>query len=366
MYRLIRRYLFEQDAEAIHHRVMDAASAMMAPSWMRGIARSYQHVRDHRLRQLVFGVSFPNPVGLGAGFDKNARHFNTLSALGFGFVEVGTVTALPQAGNPLPRLFRLPEDNALLNRMGFNNEGCLAVAERLGHTPWIEPVLGINIGKSKVTPLEHAHEDYELTFRSMFGFARYIVVNVSSPNTPNLRTLQDREPLLALLQHLQAVNNQMATQHQCATMPVLLKIAPDLNTSQLDDVLDVIKQTQIDGIIATNTTIRRDGLKTPGQSMWGAGGISGQPLTERSRDMVSTIYKKTHGQLPIIGVGGIASPDDARLMMEAGASLLQVWTGFVYQGPQLIREINRHLLHTCQSRGLDHISQLVGWAHRAL
>jgi dihydroorotate dehydrogenase len=320
-------------------------------------------VRDPRLEVERFGIRFANPVGLAAGFDKSAESFNALGALGFGHVEVGTVTALGQPGNPQPRLFRLPDDEALINRMGFNNPGAQAVAGRLARTR-IEPVLGINIGKSKATPLEEATSDYLRSFDLLEPFARYVAVNVSSPNTPGLRALQDAAPLRELLRALR--DRARARAGTGPAKPILLKIAPDLTDPQVDEVAGIALEEGIAGIIATNTTVERGGLRTPAAQVeaLGAGGVSGPPVRARALAVVARIYHQTGGRLPIVGVGGIFSAVDAWRMILAGASLVQVWTGLIYRGPGIAREINRGLAAYLERDGMKSLDEAVGLAHR--
>jgi dihydroorotate dehydrogenase len=298
-------------------------------------------VSSPRLRRTVFGLTFENPVGLAAGFDKNGHHIDIMQHLGFGFIEVGTVTPLAQAGNPQPRLFRLPKDRALINRMGFNNDGMEELVKQLKNRPGHSKlIIGGNIGKNKVTPNEEAISDYEKCFNSLFPYVDYFVVNVSSPNTPDLRALQDKEPLTALLSHLQSLNKA-----RTAPKPILLKIAPDLTNEQLDDIVEIVQTTAIDGIIATNTTISREHLQTPATSIQaiGNGGLSGQPVRQRSTEVIRYLHEAFNGSVPIIGVGGIASAKDAMEKLDAGASLVQVYTGLIYEGPALIRRINQTL-----------------------
>lgn len=352
MYRLLRKLLFTLDAESAHELSMRALSAAMAPAPARTAASNYFTVDAPELQQTLFGIDFPNPVGLAAGFDKNARYINALGALGFGFIEVGTITGQAQAGNPRPRLFRLPKDQAILNRMGFNNEGSEAVTKRLASTK-VEPKLGINIGKSKVTPLEQAHLDYELSFQRLYPFADYFVVNVSSPNTPGLRGLQDKKPLRNLLESLQNLNYELGASRP---KPILVKISPDLNEAQILDVVDVAHSCGLAGIVATNTTTSRDDLTSPEVKSLGAGGISGIPLVERRLEVIRLIRR--HTSLPIIGVGGIFTAADAMRTLEAGANLIQVWTGFVYKGPRLARSINQGLLAMCRARGVRSIREI--------
>ena len=302
------------------------------------------------------GLQFKNPVGLGAGFDKNAKYLRELECLGFGFVEIGTVTPLPQAGNDKPRLFRLTKDKALINRMGFNNDGVQVIAERLRQWSIVNGqlkdsnsrltthdsrlIIGGNIGKNKNTPNEDAWKDYEICFKELHPYVDYFVVNVSSPNTPGLRELQEKEPLRKILSHLQAENSKLKIQK-----PLLLKIAPDLTKEQTDDVIDLALEIKLDGLVATNTTIERSGLRTHDSRLTriGAGGLSGLPLKHRSTEMLKYICEKTNGKVPVIASGGIFTGEDAREKMDAGASLLQVWTGFIYEGPGIVKKICTHL-----------------------
>jgi dihydroorotate dehydrogenase len=295
-----------------------------------------------KLGRELFGLRFPNPVGLGAGFDKNALYLRELAALGFGFVEIGTVTPLAQDGNPKPRLFRLPQDQGLINRMGFNNDGADAIADRLRRwraRPTAPLIIGGNIGKNKVTPNEDAWKDYETCFRALYPYVDYFVVNVSSPNTPGLRELQDKASLRRILANLQQVNADLA--HGLPQRPLLLKIAPDLNQQQLDDVISLAPEIRLDGVVATNTTISREGLLTPAERVEaiGAGGLSGAPLKKQSTEVVRYLRRKMTGQIPVIASGGIFTGEDAREKLDAGASLLQVWTGFIYEGPFIVRRI---------------------------
>jgi len=297
-------------------------------------------VEDKRLERTVFGITFPNPVGLAAGLDKDAKMFDELGILGFGFIEIGTLTPKPQPGNEKPRMFRLREDSGLINRMGFNNEGVVAAAERLKHRK-TKVIVGGNIGKNKVTPNEDAVNDYESCFETLFPYVDYFVVNVSSPNTPNLRELQDKAPLTELLNRVKALNARKTN-----PKPVLLKIAPDLTDTQLDDIIEIVKTTKIDGVVATNTTISREGLRTPDSTLQtiGMGGLSGKPLTKRATEVIRYLHTKSGGSFPIIGVGGIHSAEDALEKIEAGAVLVQLYTGFIYEGPKLITRINKALL----------------------
>ncbi|RYC67332.1 quinone-dependent dihydroorotate dehydrogenase [Spirosoma sordidisoli] len=343
--RIILPLLFRFDAETIHHTVTSILKFALAIPGLSALCRRLYVLEDKRLERTVFGLTFPNPVGMAAGFDKNAELVSELSDLGFGFVEIGTVTPRPQPGNPRPRLFRLKADRGLINRMGFNNKGAGPAAERLrqfsANRGGRRVIVGGNIGKNKDTPNEQALNDYLLGFRALFDAVDYFVVNVSSPNTPGLRDLQEREPLTNLLTALQTENRQRP-----APKPILLKIAPDLTDGQLDDIIAIVAETGIAGVIATNTTISRDNLVTDAAQVGqiGAGGVSGQPLRERSTAVIRYLHERSGGTFPIIGVGGIASAEDAREKLDAGASLVQVYTSFIYEGPALAKRINRGLL----------------------
>jgi dihydroorotate dehydrogenase len=343
MYQFFKPFLFNLSPESAHHWTMRFFRIALSLPFGRRIFRQLFSVENRRLERRVMGLSFKNPVGLAAGFDKDGKYFEDLAALGFGFIEIGTVTPRPQDGNPQPRLFRLPEDEALINRMGFNNEGVSAMAERLRqkgqNTEGV--IIGGNIGKNKMTPNEDAAQDYNYCFETLFDYVDYFVVNVSSPNTPNLRALQDREPLTALLAGLQVLNHKKPK-----SKPILLKIAPDLTDSQLDDILEIIKETKLTGIVATNTTISRSDLKTDPLSIEtiGMGGLSGKPLTVRSTEVIRYLRKKGGVNMVIIGVGGIHSAAEAADKLAAGADLIQVYSGLVYEGPALIRRINEGIL----------------------
>lgn len=302
--------------------------------------KSLFQVKDNRLEKELWGIKFPNPVGLGAGFDKDARWTDELSHLGFGFVEIGTLTPEAQPGNPKPRLFRLPKDQALINRMGFNNGGAAAAAGRLRDRKE-NIIIGGNIGKNKVTPNEQALSDYEKCFKELYEVVDYFVVNVSSPNTPGLRELQDKKPLMAILNRLQELNKELGN-----PKPILLKIAPDLTNEQLDDIVEIVTTTNTDGIVATNTTIDRSSLSTDSNEVEqiGAGGLSGKPLTSRSTDVIKYIHQKSDGKIPMIAVGGIFTAEDALEKLNAGASLVQVYTGFIYEGPAIAKNICKGIL----------------------
>jgi dihydroorotate dehydrogenase len=292
-------------------------------------------IDDSRLEKSLFGIKFKNPVGLAAGFDKNAQLYEELTSFGFGFIEIGTVTPKPQSGNPKKRLFRLVEDSAIINRMGFNNVGVEEIIKNLKKNK--STLIGGNIGKNKITPNYLAIDDYVTSFNMLFDFVDYFVVNVSSPNTPNLRDLQEKEPLTKLINSLISINHQKES-----PKPILIKIAPDLNNNQLLDIISIVKDTGLDGIIATNTTINRNNLKSINKQE--LGGLSGKPLTSRSTEVIKFISKNSNKTIPIIGVGGINSVADALEKFEAGADLIQIYTGFIYEGPNLIRSINKALL----------------------
>ncbi|MFL9843890.1 quinone-dependent dihydroorotate dehydrogenase [Flavobacterium rhizosphaerae] len=336
---LIRPLLFKFDPEKIHHFTFGSIRFLNAIPGFSTVLKSIYNINDPRLEREVFGLTFKNPVGLAAGLDKDAKLYRELSGMGFGFIEIGTLTPKPQPGNPAKRLFRLREDSALINRMGFNNGGVARAVERLKKNPKGKNhvLIGGNIGKNKVTPNNEAVNDYLLCFESLYDYVDYFVVNVSSPNTPNLRELQDKEPLTKLLQALQDKNAAMPKRK-----PVLLKIAPDLTDDQLLDIIDIIKVTKTDGVIATNTTISRDGLLSDNKNE--AGGLSGKPLSKRSTEVIKFLAEKSNKSFPIIGVGGIHSAEDALEKLQAGASLIQLYTGFIYEGPKLIKDINKSLL----------------------
>jgi dihydroorotate dehydrogenase len=336
---LIKPFFFLFSPEKAHYLAMDLLSLVCkTPGGKWLISRLFSYQRPS-LEKEVFGIKFPNPVGLAAGFDKDARWIDSLDALGFGFIEIGTLTPKAQEGNPKPRLFRLPEDESLINRMGFNNQGVDAAVARLRQRK-SRVIVGGNIGKNKVTPNEKAVDDYAINFLKLFDVVDYFVVNVSSPNTPNLRALQEKEPLKGLLSSLQTVNLSKP-----APKPILLKIAPDLTNSQLDDVVEIVTETGIAGIIATNTTISRDGLVTDQQKVEqiGAGGLSGKILKSRSTEVIRYLHEKTGGSIPIIGVGGISTAADAKEKLDAGASLVQVYSGFIYEGPAIVKNILKQL-----------------------
>ncbi len=335
----IRPVLFRFNAESVHHFAFSSIRLMHKIPLVPTLLRKIYQKNTPNLGREVFGLHFPNPVGLAAGFDKNAQLIDELGSFGFGFIEIGTVTPRPQEGNPKPRLFRLKADQALINRMGFNNEGLETVIKNLKKRK-SKILVGGNIGKNKITPNEEATQDYLKSFDALFEYVDYFVVNVSSPNTPNLRALQDKAPLTELLQSLQNHNQQ-----KLKPKPILLKIAPDLSNTQLDEIIEVVQSTKIAGVIATNTTLRRDKLQTPSSTLTaiGAGGLSGKPLKDSSTEVIRYLHQQSGGTLPIIGVGGIHSPKDALEKLQAGASLVQLYTGFVYEGPGIVRKINQFL-----------------------
>lgn len=332
---IVRPLLFRFDPEKIHHFTFGFLKNVFKIPGLAAIAKKQFCIDEPRLKKNVFGLEFKNPVGLAAGFDKDAKLFNELSNLGFGFVEIGTLTPRPQPGNPKKRLFRLKEDSALVNRMGFNNEGVEAAAKRLKKNKNV--LIGGNIGKNKTTPNEKAAEDYFYCFEKLFAYVDYFVVNVSSPNTPNLRELQEKKPLTDLLKGLQNLNRQ-----KTKPKPILLKIAPDLTDEQLMDIIEIVSETETAGVIATNTTISREGLGSENKKE--TGGMSGKPLKERSTEVIRFLAEKSNKAFPIIGVGGIHSAEDAIEKLEAGASLVQVYTGFIYEGPGLVKKINEEIL----------------------
>lgn len=334
MYGLLKYFLFKKDPEYVHYWAMRMLHRASNMPFVRGFFKK-ECASDPRLERELWGIKFKNPVGLAAGFDKDAKFIDDLSILGFGFIEVGTVTPLPQPGNDRPRLFRLPADEALINRMGFNNDGVVAAAERLRKRK-SDIVIGGNIGKNKVTPNDQADDDYEKCFRALYDVVDYFTVNVSSPNTPNLRELQEKEPLQKLLTRLQIINSQLGKEK-----PILLKIAPDLTLEQLDDIIDIVETTKIHGIVATNTTIERSGLISSKEEIdaIGAGGLSGKPVKDKATDVIRYIHQKSKGTIPIMAVGGIFTAADAQEKLDAGASLVQVYTGFIYEGPLIVKKI---------------------------
>ncbi|CAN5410328.1 quinone-dependent dihydroorotate dehydrogenase [soil metagenome] len=337
---LIRPLLFKLNPETAHNLTFKLLKFLSALPGMAFLWEQIYTVKNNNLERNILGLKFPNPVGLAAGLDKDAVLIDELASFGFGFIEIGTLTPLPQPGNPKPRMFRLPEDQALINRMGFNNMGVHEAVKRLKERK-SKIIVGGNIGKNKNTPNEEASNDYEVAFEALYEVVDYFVVNVSSPNTPNLRALQEKEPLKKILKGLMSLNK-----NKKPLKPILLKIAPDLNNEQLNDIVEIVNESGINGIIATNTTISRTGLKTDPKTIEdiGAGGLSGKPLQKRSTEVIKYLSKKSAGAWPVIAVGGIFTGEDAVEKLKAGASLVQIYTGFIYQGPALIKEINNAVI----------------------
>jgi len=338
---LIRPILFLFDPEMAHQFTFWCLG-VFSKIGLGPLFRRLFTLEDPKLHREVFGLDFPNPVGLAAGFDKDAKRYNEFADFGFGFVEIGTLTPKPQPGNPKKRVFRLLGDRAIINRMGFNNKGVFEAVEQLRKKHRV--IIGGNIGKNKVTANVDAIKDYLICFEALFEHVDYFVVNVSSPNTPGLRDLQDKEPLSNILRSLKQQNSKLAEKYKAKERPILLKIAPDLTDDQLLDIIDIVQLTQIDGIIATNTTIDRKDLKSQLIQTEEQGGLSGKPLGKRSTEVIRFLAEKGQGAFPIIGVGGIHSPEDALEKLEAGASLVQLYTGFIYEGPALVKKINRAIM----------------------
>ena len=353
---LLRPILFSLPPETAHEFALHSLS-LLRPRFVQDFVNNRFDVQNPIT---CFGLSFRNPVGLAAGFDKNGIALQPLAALGFGFIEAGTVTLHPQPGNARPRLFRLPEDQALINRAGFNNEGAAAFVRRVEQQR-PDCVLGVSIGKSKITPLTEATEDYLASFELVYKVADYIAVNVSSPNTPQLRELQQSEQLASLLAALQSHRSELQLQHQ-KRVPLLVKLSPDLDERELEAIVEVIDRLQIDGIIATNTTVSRDHLRAdPARvAACGEGGLSGKPLRDRSTRMIARLYQLTTGKIPLIGVGGIFTAEDAWEKISAGASLVQLYTGFIYQGPRIAQQINEGLSAILAREGFASVAAAVG------
>ncbi|MGP8215290.1 MAG: quinone-dependent dihydroorotate dehydrogenase [Bacteroidia bacterium] len=344
MYKVfVRPVLFLTSPEVSHAFTIRLLKIACAIPIVNTIIKKVFTLEHPLLQREIAGVKFPNPVGLAAGFDKNATFFHEMEYLGFGFVEVGTVTPLAQPGNPKPRSFRLPADKALINRMGFNNDGAQKIAERLKKRK-TKITIGGNIGKNKVTPNEEAALDYEKCFDALFEYVDFFVVNVSSPNTPGLRSLQEKEPLKKILSDLQVKNKSKAK-----SKPIFLKIAPDLTNEQLDDIIEIVPECGIAAVVATNTTLSREGLKSGGVDAIGAGGLSGLPLKKRSTEVVKYLHEKSKGSFPIIASGGIHSPEDAIEKLDAGAMMVELYTGFIYEGPMLVKRINKAILKRGQN-----------------
>ena len=345
MYKILRFFLFKLDAETAHHFTLNLMNFIIKIPFVKFILSKIFAVENKKLERNLFGLTFKNPIGLAAGLDKNAACIDAFAAIGFGFIEIGTVTPLPQDGNEKPRLFRLIQDHAIINRMGFNNAGMSVIKSNIKKSQILNLksniLIGGNIGKNKVTPNENAVDDYIKCFNELFDVVDYFVVNVSSPNTPNLRALQEKEPLKKILFQLQEINQTKEKQK-----PILLKIAPDLTHEQLDDIIEIVFDTKLAGIVATNTTIARDGLLENENKIEaiGNGGLSGKPLTEKSTAIIKYMAEKSERKIPIIAVGGIMTAQDAIDKLNAGASLVQLYTGFIYEGPNLIKEINERIL----------------------
>lgn len=340
MYKQFKNILFQLQPEDAHHFVTRNLKNYAAFPGVGKLLDKFYQYNQPSLEREVFGIKFKNPIGLAAGFDKNAEYIEELNHFGFGFIEIGTVTPKPQPGNDAPRMFRLVEDEAIINRMGFNNKGVDFAVSKIRELKNRENyIIGGNIGKNKLTPNEDAVDDYIKCFNALFDYVDYFVVNVSSPNTPGLRDLQEKEPLLYILNYLQQYNNQNEK-----PKPILLKIAPDLTDSQLDDIIDIVLESKIAGVIATNTTISREGLKSDPEIVKETGGVSGKPLKNRSTEVIRYLSEKSNKAFPIIGVGGIHTAEDAKEKLEAGASLLQVYTGFIYEGPAVVKNICKGLV----------------------
>jgi len=339
MYKLIKPILFQFDPENIHHLVTGVLHRVNRIWGVKSLLKNTFQLEDKRLEREVMGLKFKNPIGLAAGFDKNATMVEDMAEFGFGFIEIGTVTPLPQPGNEKPRMFRLASDQALINRMGFNNQGVDVAADRLKRVDRKGMIIGGNIGKNKNTPNEDAVNDYIKCFDRLFDVVDYFVVNVSSPNTPGLRDLQDKEPLKNILNTLQQRNKK-----NDISRPILLKIAPDLTNSQLDDIIEIVRETKIAGVVATNTTISREGLLAPEKLLQESGGLSGKPLSKRSTEVIRYLSEHSNKSFVIIGVGGIHNREDALEKISAGASLIQIYTGFIYEGPGLIKRILKGLI----------------------
>ncbi len=342
LYNLFRSLVFLLSAEKAHYFTVNLLKLSLKVPFSKLLFKKLFCLESPLIQRRVFGIDFPNPIGLAAGFDKNATCFNEMEYCGFGFVEIGTVTPLAQDGNDKPRLFRLKKDKAIINRMGFNNNGMAEAVENLKKkSPGSKLIIGGNIGKNKITSNENAIDDYIVSFKALFEYVDYFVVNVSSPNTPDLRALQEKEPLKKILAALQLVNESYPKKK-----PLLLKIAPDLSNEQLDDIVEIMLELKMDGIVATNTTIQRTGLVADDLQVEkiGAGGLSGKPLSQRSTEVIRYIHQKSKGAFPIMGVGGIHSVEDALEKLDAGATLLQIYTGFIYEGPLLNKRINKAIL----------------------
>ncbi|MCH7402830.1 quinone-dependent dihydroorotate dehydrogenase [Belliella kenyensis] len=343
---IIKPILFKRNPESAHYFTFAWIKRLFNLPIIKPIVKSQFGLEDRSLERVVFGLKFKNPIGLAAGFDKDAKVIDEMSLLGFGFIEIGTLTPKPQEGNPKPRMFRLPHDQAIINRMGFNNGGVEEAVQRLRNRK-SDVIVGGNIGKNKITPNEQAVDDYLICLEALHPYVDYFVVNVSSPNTPNLRDLQEKEPLKKLLSAVKSANDKKDN-----PKPILLKIAPDLTEGQLDDIIEIVKETGIDGVIATNTTIDRSRLVTDMDQVeaMGAGGLSGKVLATRSTEVIRYLHERSGASFPIIGVGGIFTAQDAIDKLEAGASLVQVYTGMIYEGPGIVKSIKKGLLSHFQNQ----------------
>jgi dihydroorotate dehydrogenase len=360
---IIRPLLFSKDPEQSHDQTLGLLSRL---EFLHGALDRFYRVADSRLKVQIKSLNFPNPVGLAGGFDKNAVALKTISAFGFGFMEIGAVTAQAQPGNPKPRLYRLPEDCALINRLGFNNEGATVIAARLAKSRALGRLpttpLGVNIGRTKIVETNDAVADFLSAFEKLFPHGDFFTLNISSPNTPNLRDLQEKTLLAELLSAVQEKNRQLAAAARHREKPVFVKIAPDLEFAQVDEIIEVVETEKLTGIVATNATaFMRDALKSPlGRE---PGGLSGRPITAMVTDFVSHIYKNTRGRLPIIGVGGIFNAEDAYDKIRAGASAVQIYTGFVYEGPAAVKRINQGLIRLLERDGFKSVAEAVGQAN---
>lgn len=357
VYQILRKALFQMDPETAHNRTVQALKCMQSIPWLKKLIASRMIVEDSRLASEVWGLTFPNPIGLAAGFDKDAEVYPGLAALGFGFVEVGTLTPRPQNGNPLPRIFRLPGDEAIINRMGFNNHGVASAKQMFEKLEQPSIPIGINLGKNKDTPNEKAAEDYILGLSELYPYGDYFVINVSSPNTKGLRDLQHVEALEQLLTRILHQRDQSAQNHQ-QKKPMLLKIALDLEPQAAGDIVSAAMEAGIDGIIATNTTLSREGLSS--EHRHETGGLSGKPLREQSTRFIRHLYSITRGKIPLIGVGGIFSGKDAMEKFKAGANLVQVYTGMIYRGPAIVRKMNQELLEWMEKEKVNHFQEWIG------
>ena len=335
--RLLRPILFLFDPELIHHISFFIIKIFVNIPGVKYLTKKNFSITSKLLEREVFGIKFPNPVGLAAGFDKNAELFSELSSFGFGFIEIGTVTPQPQPGNKKKRIFRLNKDQSLINRLGFNNKGVTYIKNNLKNKGKI--IIGANIGKNKNTPNVKAIDDYLSCFNNLYDCVDYFVINISSPNTPNLRDLQDKKPLTTLVRKLNLHRNKKKKRK-----PILLKISPDLSKNKLLDIISVVQKEHLDGVIATNTTVTRENLESEQKLTSESGGLSGKKLTSKSNEVIRFIHEKSNGSFPIIGVGGIFSPADVIEKLKSGASLVQVYTGFIYEGPNIVKKINRELL----------------------